>query len=259
MNNSTGLAAGKAVNMRIKVILNRIVFCLFGLRFLQRIWDALFGFRWRGCFLGAIRYRAVYHVHTGETVVLGGVFNEEYIEDYANIVGDTGTVVVIEANPENINRLKQRFSFSERIIFVNNAIWSGHGKVRFIVADKDQAQGYNRIQDSGIAEYPDHLVKDTQTIEVPANSIDNILNNLNISTVHQINLTINGAELQALDGVEQILRENPDVRLYINSQAPEPSKKVIARLKQLGFKVYTSKLITTTNKKIKLTRIYAFR
>jgi len=242
----------------IRKIINFAIYCMFGWGLIQSTWDAFFGYSWRGWFLGLIRYRAIYMVKPGETVILGGVFSERYVEDYANVVGERGKVIVIEANPENVQRLKEKFVDLEQVIFVNQAIWKNRGRIEFLSATPGQAQGYNRVINDGIAAFPDHIVQSVKKITVEASSLDNIRDDLNLETVHQINLTINGAELPALEGFKRILRDSPNIRLYINSEYPYPGNLVIAGIEQLGLKAFKSKLITTKNKRIELIRIYAF-
>ena len=244
--------------MFIKKNLNRIIYAVLGMPLSQSIWNALFGYYWRGWFLGIIRYRAVYMVNSGETVILGGVFSESYVEDYSNRVGRNGKVIVVEANPVNILKLRDRFKSNKNILFINRAIWSKEKKLTFLAAHQDKSQGYNRVKNENIDEFPNHLVQDVNEISVSACTLDTIMQILNLDKVDQINLTINGAELPALDGFKSILRNNNKLRFYINSQHPEPSTNVIWQLKDLGFRVFKSYLINTTNKKIKLVRIYAF-
>ena len=244
--------------MSIKKNLNRIVYAVFGMPLSQNIWNALFGYYWRGWFLGIIRYRAVYMVNRGETVILGGVFSESYVEDYSNRVGSNGKVIVVEANPVNILRLRERFKNINNILFINRAIWNKEKTLTLLAADQDVCQGYNRVKSENIDEFPNHLVQDINEISVSACTLDTVMQTLNRDKVDQINLTINGAELPALDGFKSILRNNNKLRFYINSQYPEPITSVIRRLKELGFRVFKSNLISTTNKKIKLVRIYAF-
>ena len=56
----------------------------------------------------------------------------------------------------------------------------------------------------GIAKFPDHLVQGVKKITAEASSLDQIRDDLKLKTIHQINLTINGAELHAIEGFEQI-------------------------------------------------------
>jgi FkbM family methyltransferase len=240
-------------------LINIIVFYLFGWKPSQTFWDKILGYKWRGFFLGLIRYRAIYMVKSGETVILGGVFSDEYVKDYANIVGTNGKIVVVEANPENIKRLKKKCNMLKQVTFLNKALWHKKGKTSFLLASAEQAQGYNRIDDETIAKFPENLVNEVKQITIDTCSLNDIRSEMKLDTVHQINLTINGAELRALDSFDQIQKLNPNVRIYINAQYPKPGISVIKKLKEQRFNCFTSRLITTTNKKIKLIRIYGYR
>jgi FkbM family methyltransferase len=243
--------------MVIRRFLSIFIYSIFGWEPIKSKWDAIFGFNWRGYFLGLVRCKAIYMVKSGETVILGGVFTEDYVQDYLNIVGNSGRVVVAEANPENAHRLKEIFEANENVTIINRAIWNRRGKISFLAAAESEAQAYNRIEGDGIEEFPDHLVQKVKKIQVETSSLDQIAEDLNLGFVHHINLTINGAEFIAIDGIKRIHRVNPKLRLYINSQRPDPANNVVARMKSIGFKVFTSNLIRTTNRKIRLMRIYA--
>ena len=58
-------------------------------------------------------------------------------------------------------------------------------------------------------------------------------------------------EYQSLNGLAEMKKQNPALRVYINSETPDPALKVINGLKEIGFKVFTSHLIRVVNKKIK--------
>jgi FkbM family methyltransferase len=194
-------------------------------------------------------------VSSGETCLLAGIFYESTVRDFSSAVGAGGKVIVVEANPENISRLKKLVNASN-IYYVNSAVWNEKGRMEFI-ASVGEEQGYNRLDNAEMQEFPYHMDEKPEKFEVETNTLDGIIDELKIEKVHHVNLTINGAELQALDGIDGLLRKNNRLRIYINSEYPVPSITVIEKLKAMGFRVYTSKLITTINKKIRLIRIYA--
>ncbi|MBD3318136.1 MAG: FkbM family methyltransferase [Chitinivibrionales bacterium] len=245
--------------MSLSAFSNTVATVAFGWEPLQSVWDEVFGYHWRGYSLGLIRYRAQYMVKPGETVFLCGVFNEGYVRNYLETVGESGKIIVVEANTSNANKLKNKFASYRNVIVLNRAIWNKRGTMEFVAGGEDDAQGYNRIEEKSISDFPTKLVKTVVHQKVETSTLDHIAADLNLPIVHQINLTINGAEYCALNGMESLLKINPRLRLYINSQRPDPAYKVVDKLKSMGFKVYDSKLIRTTNKSIKLLRIYACR
>ena len=215
------------------------------------------GYRWNGWMLGLFGYRATHMVSAGETCVLAGIYNANTIIDFSTAIGNSGRVIVIEANPENAERLKSETKDLANVTIVNRAVWNAKGEMKFICSLSDKDQGYNRLDSTDLQHFPTHMDERPQSVMVQTDTIPNILKELNIDQVDHINLTINGAEFQALEGLSELRNRNPGTRIYINSETPDPALKLIDGLENHGFKVYTSHLIRVVNKKIKLVRIYA--
>jgi len=228
---------------------------LFGNRPVKSALQAVFGYSYFRFFIHLTRYRACHMVSSGETCLLAGIFYESTVKDFSSAVGPGGKVIVVEANPENIARLRKSVDASN-VYFVNSAVWNEKGRMEFITAVGEE-QGYNRLDNREMQEFPYHMDDKPEKVEVETNMLDTIINELKVEKVHHVNLTINGAELQALDGIDELLGKNSRLRIYINSEYPQPSTEVIEKLTTMGFTVYTSKLIATINKKIRLIRIYA--
>lgn len=217
----------------------------------------LFGYRWNGWFLSIIGYRASYMVNTGETCIIAGVFSEDTVRLFSRAVGDAGRVIIVEANPSNVDRLKNNLASLANVTVVNRAVWRCSGEMEFLLSGQHENQAYNRIDSPEIQKYPNHMNENPVTIKVKTDSLDDIASKLDVKLVHHLNLTINGAELQALDGISNILKVNPSLRIYINSETPDPAQKTIEKLHTQRFKVFVSNMTKTKNKKISLVRIYA--
>ena len=196
-------------------------------------------------------------VEPGDSCILAGIFSESTIKAFSRRVGENGSVLVIEANPLNIERLKRNTSILKNVCFTNKAVWRESGEMEFLTSSQDRAQGYNRLASPELQDFPVHMVENPQTIKVPTDTLDNITKESGLKKVSHVNLTINGAELQALEAIDEIQKANPKMRIYINSEMPVPAEKTIQRLKQKGFRVYLSHWIRTLNRKIRLVRIYA--
>jgi FkbM family methyltransferase len=240
---------------RIDRLILKLFDRLFGNDAVKNVLQGIFGYGYFRLFIHLTRYRACHMVSRGETCLLAGIFYESTIKDYSTAVGPRGKVIVIEANPANIARLKKSVD-APNVCYINNAVWNKNGRMEFIASVGDE-QGYNRLDTPEMQEFPYHMDEKPEKIEVETNTLDAIVDKLEIEKVHHVNLTINGAELQALDGISGLMRKNSRLRIYINSEYPVPSTAVIEKLKSMGFRVYTSRLITTINKKIRLIRIYA--
>lgn len=239
----------------MKRLILSVVDVVFGNTLVKSALRSLAGFRYFRWFIHLSRYRACHMVSAGEVCLLAGIFYERTVRDFARIIGPNGKAIVVEANPENIRRLSTAID-APNVKYVNCAVWDKRGEMEFITSVGDE-QGYNRLDDPQMQEFPYHMDREPTKIKVATNTLDNIAAECGVEVVHHLNLTINGAELQALDGIDRLLQNNPQLRIYINSEFPAPAQDVIEKLKSLGFAVYTSSLISTLNKQIRLIRIYA--
>jgi len=224
--------------------------------FAKEILRAIFGYRYFRAVLPLTGYRACHMVNPGEVCVLSGIFAESTVRDFQRVVGHQGRLVVIEANPANVRKLETAFAGAENIDFVSMAVWNSRGTTQFI-ASAGEEQGYNRLDNLALQPFPYHMEEHPLKITVETDTLDAIVQKLSYEVVHHLNLTINGAELQALDGVAQILAANPELRIYINSEFPDPYNAVVEKLDAMGFEVYTCKIGRTVNERIQLMRIYA--
>ena len=129
--------------------------------------------------------------------------------------------------------------------------------MEFLYSQKNKAQGYNRLNSDNLQKFPLHIDSNPMKVKVPTDNILGILEEVSIDKLDHINMTINGAELQALEDLPSLKKLNPNIRIYINSQIPDPALEVIKKLKIQNYKVFISHMIRTTNTKIKLVRIYA--
>jgi len=228
---------------------------IFGNQKIKKLLRKLFGFRYFKFFIHISRYRACHMVDPGDNCILAGIFSEDTVKDFTSQVGNAGKVIVVEANKKNVERLKSRVAHPN-LYYVNCAVYGKSGTSKFIASRGDE-QGYNRLKNGEMQPFPYHIDADPQEITVKLATLDNITMKLGVKRIHHINLTINGAEYQALDGISEVIKKNRNLRIYTNSEFPNPGKKVIEKLQKMGFEVYTSRLIRTINKRIKLRRIYA--
>jgi FkbM family methyltransferase len=224
----------------------------------QRMMCSAFGNAHRGVMLPAIRYRARFMVLPGETAVLVGVFSAETVRRFLAAVGPDGTVVVVEANPANIARIRHAVGERPNLVFVNKAVWKQKGTVSFLASRLEGTQGYNRIKTGDIADYPYHMEKEVSEIQVECDRLDAILGDLALRRVDHVNLTCNGAEVTALESLLPLMAANPGLRVYANTQAPMPFEAYVATLKAHGFRYYVSRVANVRNKQIELKRVYAF-
>ncbi len=139
------------------------------------------------------------------------------------------------------------------ITLVAKGIWDKPGRMTFVANAGDDA-GLDKIADARLRKFSYAKVSSTRSFDIEVDSLDNILRDIGVTHVDVVVLTINDAELVALDGVEQLLRDNPDVRFVVNSELPYPGREVKQKLIDKGYSVFARPIGRST-----LEQIYAFR
>lgn len=172
----------------------------------------------------------------------------------ARIVGQRGTVVAIEADERGVAELERIAStsvFNCKFHIVNKAAFSRPGRAELLLGSEQNNNALTCIPGSSRWYRPATMT--TETIPVEIDTIDNILAGLRIapSRVAYVNLTINGAELDALRGTVGLLRDSRNLSITVTAGREneggrhdigyldgEPDRIVISRfLAEFGFRV----------------------
>ena len=111
---------------------------------IRQLCRRILGPQWRGKVLKLIGYRAIHMVESGECAFLCGIFNSATALSYSRIVGPSGRVVVCEANPDNVLRMKQELVGVENITILNYAIWNENTTMQFLASETDEC-GFDRL------------------------------------------------------------------------------------------------------------------
>lgn len=141
-------------------------------------------------------------------------------------VGNEGLVVAIDPDPLNIEKLQPVIQGKNlNIKLVQKATYSHPTNEKLVMGTR---ASYNKIETvkGGTAESFTE-----KTIEVELDTLDNIVDNLNIdhSKISHINITNNGAEYATLKGMEKIFENCPDLNLSIASGRPGPMGEIDGR------------------------------
>ncbi len=225
----------------------------------KRFLTKAFGEGWRVPLLRFSRFGPLISSLRGDTVVLGGCYQLDTIRQFLEVVGPHGRIVAIEANGEIVERLERdiaadpQLRHATNITLVAKGIWDKKGTATFI-ANADDYPALDKIASDKVREFSYSKVETTRQIEIEVDSLDNILSDVGVKKVDYVALTINDAELLALDGVDQLIRDNPNVRFFMNSHCPYPCSEVKQKLIDKGYKVFASPIPDSG-----LDKIYAFR
>jgi FkbM family methyltransferase len=225
----------------------------------KRLLTSTFGHGWRRPLLHASQFSAPIIASKGETVVLGGCYLTHTIRMMYDVVGPAGRIIAIEANPANVETVRRELAADEKlsrasnITLVAKGIWDKPGRMTFVASAGDDA-ALDKIADAHLRDFSYAKVAATRSFDIEVDSLDNILRDVGVKHVDLVILTINDAELLALDGIAQLLRDNPHVRFVVNSEWPYPCREVKQKLTKNGYRVYARRIGRSS-----LERIYAFR
>jgi|GEM_PF-4410826 len=201
----------------------------------------LFGPRSLLYFPGRLRSVIRILADEGDTVVLGGVYVPKTIRNWLDVLGESGKLIAIEANPSSVKSLGLEFQGISNLKLVSKAIWDGPGKITFTASATDY-QGWGRVKDDAISSYPSQFDDTAYDIEVEADSIDNIVSELDIHKVDVVYLTINDAQIKAIDGLGDVMKNNKNIRIMMHSRTPYPAKECVEKLRSLGMRASTKTL-----------------
>jgi FkbM family methyltransferase len=201
-----------------------------------------------------------YMVSPGETVVVCGVWQKGTIMRYASTIGASGKLVFVEANEDNVQHLSRMTAAMPWVTWVNKAVWSETADLSFVRSLGDRHSWDRVLDDKAEGNFPYHKVDKHEVITIQADTIDNILSDLDIDRIDHLNLTVNRCEFEALEGARGIIKSSPDMRLRLPTRQGE-FVRMRSLLKGMGFTVHSSGLPKewTNGSKRKRYRIYAVK
>ena len=181
-------------------------------------------------------------VNGGETAIQVGTPNPRTVARYSKSVGPGGRVVVVEAEPSNVERLRQALPTlpHPNVTVVHRGAWSEKGTLRLVLSPY---KGDHKFPVAGIVHDNDYRPENTyeESVEVDVDTIDNIVHAHGLERVDFVSITVNGAEIEVLKGCEEILGRRP-MRIYVKAHARHAtgapiSESIMAMLRARGFTV----------------------
>ena len=198
-----------------------------------KIYDIALSFRWQS------------FMKLGDTVVQVGVNMEKGYRSNAfqmsKVVGEKGRVIAIEPGKKNIQKLKKFVAENgiNNILIIEKAVWKEKGNLSFLLGGKTS---WNRLKAvPGVFE--EEKFNDSYEV-VEADTLDNIIEETGHSDITHICLTINGAELEALEGMHRVLQKERLSRFIASGSRQKfratvngvpLNKKIVSVLEKYGF------------------------
>ncbi len=172
-------------------------------------------------------------INKGDTVVLVGVISGGGYLKATKCVGREGRVILIEPEKRNLAELEDEVQQKKlrNVLIVPKAASSKKGQELLMVSDR---RTDHKIKLPGIVHDSDlrpGAFQSTQKVDVDI--VDNILQELGLGQVNFMNISVNGAELEVLKGMERILKGN--VKLLVRGRGQPVNKSVEPFLEERGF------------------------
>jgi FkbM family methyltransferase len=172
-----------------------------------------------------------YRPKLGDVVIdVGAGVGDEALA-FANMVGDNGRVIAIEAAPSTFECLSRTVALSSKA----NIVCISEG-----VSDTD---GFAFIEDT--QKHLSNSIGSTGEVRIETTTLDRLFDRLSIESIDLLKMNIEGAERNALRGLNKYADKVRNVAVSCHDfMAPasggswfRTKAEVIARLKELGFRV----------------------
>ena len=215
-----------------------------GYLYRNRVRDKLIGGSDYGSFYHILKeifigkdYDIYYPLQRGDTVIDAGANIGLFTIKAGKEVGPEGRVIAIEPDETHLNFLRRNIEANRltNIEIVPKGVWSEKIERNLYLYDNT---GHHSLYSN--EEFPKGC-KQTGTVKLELDTIDNISGELGCKKVDFIKMDIEGAELEALAGAKEALSSN-DVKLAVAAYHRvhgEPTyKTLIPKLQQIGYEVH---------------------
>lgn len=185
-------------------------------------------------------YEKYYKLKRGDIVVDAGTHIGVFTIKSAKVVGNEGKIIAIEPEPKNLNFLQRNIEANKlnNITVVPKGIWSKKGKLKLYLSKCIGRHSF----------FP-QWASSNKFIEVEVDTLDNILKELGVRRVNFIKMNVEGAEVEALKGMEETIKNNGDIKLAIGAHHSVNGavngkwtyKTISRQLKEKNFEVQITK------------------
>lgn len=147
------------------------------------------------------QWEGKHRLQPGDTFVEAGAFWGRYGLIASHRVGSTGRVILIEANPKSVGRIKEIVAHYKlgNVIVVHGAVWSSDGSTSFYVGGNPAG---NRVADAALLE-----TCPNDCVQVDMFKLDTLLPRLGVDTVDLLACDVEAAEVEMVKGTEKYFNE----------------------------------------------------
>ncbi|MBU8893921.1 MAG: FkbM family methyltransferase [Bacteroidales bacterium] len=152
-----------------------------------------------GLQLGGPEKELFYSVKSGDYIAEMGAYMGHYTIYLSEKIGPKGKVIAIEPMPDNLKILKKNIEKNNltNVDIVPKGVWKEKNEIIFQRKKGDHQSGSIELN-----------YTDKDSLKIPVDSLDNILNEQAVSHVDFMLIQLNGVEVEALEGLDNFKPEN---------------------------------------------------
>jgi FkbM family methyltransferase len=181
-------------------------------------------------------YERHYQPRLGDVVLDVGANMGMFTTRVAKMIGESGLVIAVEPDRRNVELLKRNIEANRlsNVVIVPKGAWNSKGamKLNLFSGSTGLSSFYNNFFKA--------LGRLLDVVEVKVDALDGILYDLDVSHADFVKMDIEGAEVEALKGIESIARYE-SVRMAIAAyhivDGKVTCKWVMKKLRSLGLEV----------------------
>lgn len=142
---------------------------------------------------------------SGDVVFEIGAYIGFHAMKMSELVGKDGKIIAVEAVPENFRLLEKNIEVNKinNITPVPLAVWEKRGVIPFNLNENQE--------NSACAD----VVESKRQMEISCDTIDNICQQQKLAKIDFVRIQTNGAELEALNGMTDVLKMNPSLLVAV--------------------------------------------
>lgn len=143
-------------------------------------------------------------LNEGDTAVIVGTPNQYRVHQFARLTGDSGQVVFIEPEPNNVKSLREAAREYSHVDIDTRGAWSTSGK-QVLLLGSPSNPGDHKIAVDNIEHDNDYREENyTESVDIEVAPLDSILAEYEVEPDY-IEIMVNGAELEVLKGATEVL------------------------------------------------------
>ena len=184
-------------------------------------------------------------LNKGDIAVQVGTPNVRTMKRFSRYVGSLGKVIIIEADKDNVAKLESAMARLNlrNVEIIPCAAWSEKRELVFYLSDI--RNGDHKLPVEGVLVDND-FTNEYSKVKVEADTVDSLLEKVGINFINYISITVNGAELEVLKGMKNLIKSSNHCRIYSKGHSQlngEPLNQHIKRYLEAfeGYKIVISR------------------